>query len=86
MEISQEKLFESVGPWRSIFEPGTATVETKRERILKGICSFACIIKRKKEEDVIKKSGKSANDYLTQTRKNKKVEILLDMNIIVMEK
>ena len=67
MEISQEKLFESVGPWRSIFEPGTATVETKRERILKGICSFACIIKSKKGRGRYKEKRKSANDYLTQT-------------------
>ena len=67
MEISLEKLFEAVGPWRSIFEPGTATVETKRERILKGICSFACIIKSKKGRGRYKEKRKSANDYLTQT-------------------
>ena len=67
MEISQEKLFEAVGPWQSIFEPGIATVETKRERILKGICSFACIIKSKKGRGRYKEKRKSANDYLTQT-------------------
>lgn len=76
MEISQEKLFESVGPWRSIFEPGTATVETKRERILKGICSFACIIKSKKGRGRYKEKRKSANDYLTQTKERNRLTFL----------
>ena len=46
MGIPLKKLFETVGTWRGFFEPSTATVEIKRERVLKGDLHAAAVVKK----------------------------------------
>lgn len=56
MGIPLKKLFETVGTWRGFFEPSTATVEIKRERVLEGGTPMRLRCQKiRGEADVIKK-------------------------------